>query len=300
MYHRRGRRVLGQRAHARGGEPQGGRSARRRPAHPDRAEDGLVLHVGPFARRHRVADRFRHRVGRRHHRRSARRLAGGGRTGLHYRRFAPLFSGCGKAGDARSDRDGPARRSGGAGGGPAHFQLRRRVVRLARGPPHFRQLARVRGRIPYQSLLGERRSSGARRRIHGARLLVYLGARVRRARAAGASRPDGRPTRAAKAESGEGRNPARARGLRAGRRPHAAREPLRCRARHVHLSPRIVPGREAGREGGQRERHRRRRRHDTGFVRRPAVRRRRRSFAAHRGDRARRVEKLLAEHLRRA
>ena len=54
VHHRRRRGVLRQRAHARARKSEGSRLARRRPAHPDRQAHGLVLHLRPFARRHRA------------------------------------------------------------------------------------------------------------------------------------------------------------------------------------------------------------------------------------------------------
>ena len=48
-----------------------------------------------------------------------------------------------------------ARRGGRALRRSADLQLRRRLVRQPRGPPHLRQLARLRGRVPLQLLLAE-------------------------------------------------------------------------------------------------------------------------------------------------
>ena len=115
---------------------------------------------------------------------------------------------------------------------------------------------------------------------------------------AGARRPHGGPARPAPAQRGQGGDPEGAGGLRAAHRALPAGQHLRSRPRHVDLPARIVPRRQAGRKGGQRRRHRDRRRHAARPVRHLAVRRRRRGLAAHRGDRTRRAEELPAEHLR--
>ena len=94
------------------------------------------------------------------------------------------------------DRRSQARGSGRARCRPAHRQLRRRLFRRLRRPPHLRQLARIRRRVPFELLRHQRRPRGARRRIDGARSLEPLRAPLRRPRIARAHRPHGRAQRA--------------------------------------------------------------------------------------------------------
>ena len=109
------------------------------------------------------------------------------------------------------------------------------------------------GEYRSQLLLAEHVAGGARRREHGARLLVHHGARVFRAGSAGARRPDGRPARAAPAERGQGGHAKGAGGVRTAHRAQPAGQHLRSRPRHVDLPPGIVPRRQTRRKGGERQ-----------------------------------------------
>ena len=103
---------------------------------------------------------------------------------------------------------------------------------------------------------------------------------------AGGGRPHRRRARPAPPGRRQGGHPEGARGLRAAHRAHPARQHFRGRARHLHLPPGILPGRQTRRKGGLRKPHRHRRRHPPRPVRHLALRRRRRALAPHRGHRA--------------
>ena len=193
-----------------------------------------------------------HRTGRHHHRRSARRPAGPRRIRHAERRPGHVLRRRRGPRYRPQNRDRQTRRRRGALERPADFQLRRRFVRQLRGTAHFRQFARICGRVPFELLLAEHVAGGARWREHGARLLVHHGARVFRLGSRGARRPYGGPARPAAAQRGQGGHAKGAGGVRAADGAQPAGQHLRSRPRHVDLPPGIVPRRQTGRKGGER------------------------------------------------
>ena len=298
VHHRRRRGVLRQRAHARSRNTEGGRFARRRPARPDRASTRArpIPPISPRGIAHMVSsaielaeittedphaglpDAIRTRLARtaisavlRRHR------ATGTRASRSTRRQRP------KQPRSLSTRGSPTPKA-------------RRSTRTWAGT--FSPIpAALLGELPHQLLLAQHRAGGARRRGYGARLLVHRRAQLRRPGEAGRHRPHAaeralRRLGAVKVETQK---------VPVVFEPRTARsllgQYLRGGRRRLDLPPRVVPRRQARREGGVRERSRWSTTAPSPAVRHLAVRRRRRAVAPHGGDRARRAEELPAEHL---
>ena len=190
----------------RGGDAEGSRVARRGTAHPERAAYRLGIHLRSVGRGHSSHGAVGDRTGGNHHGGSACRAAGRHRSRVHSRRPGYVLQRCGGLGDRVEDRHGaPGRRRRIARGCP-HHQFRGRVLRHARGPACLRQFARFRGRVSGELLLAVHGSGGPRGRIHGARLLVHDGARVRRTGEAGRRGPHRRATRPAATGRAQGRD----------------------------------------------------------------------------------------------
>ena len=181
---------------------------------------------------------------------------------------------------------------------PRIHELRRRVVRFVPRLAGVCEFARLRRQLPHLELRPERRPGGQAERVHGARLLAHVGARGSRVwkvrkqvgtRAAERAMRRLNPRKVPTQKVPVIFEPRTAR--------HASGRSFRRRQRRRHLSPRVVPGGQAGRKDRLRSADRDRRCHHARPVRQLAFRRRRRGLAAHRGDRARRSQELSAEHL---
>ena len=141
-----------------GNAERGGR-ARRRRARAGGSAHRIGLHLRPYARRARPHGRIGHRTGADHHRRSARRTAGGGRTRLRAGRPGSVFGRRRGAGYRRQNRAwrASARRR--------RFAVDPRIVnsegaslRFVCRPARLRQLARFLRRLSHQQLLAEHRA----------------------------------------------------------------------------------------------------------------------------------------------
>ena len=136
-----------------------------------------------FARRHRAHGASGGRTGRHHDRRSVRRPARARRTRLAPGRPAPLLPTTSPQLDTRASRSRRPSAAEEAALAPTRASPTPKAPRSILTWP--RTSSPIRAASPASTapaLLAERRAGGPRRRVHGARLLVLAGARLRRPR----------------------------------------------------------------------------------------------------------------------